>query len=201
LPRVLTDAILDELPQRAVVFVAGDNDSYPLWYAQQVEGRRRDVTVVTTPLLGAPWYGRELERRYGLLPVAGNGAVDLKRRIADAARSKGRPVAATLMVPPDERNLVSTAWTIAGLVLLDDTQDSTIRDVGRRGALTIRIDTAAVQRTASAIERWRNNLAARPAVDPTNDYFLRVLSCPRWMLGRPTPNARLASLDSLCNPR
>ncbi|MGE5733374.1 MAG: protein O-mannosyl-transferase family, partial [Gemmatimonas sp.] len=47
LPRELAAVLLDRLPARAVLFVAGDNDSYPLWYAQQVENRRRDVTVVT----------------------------------------------------------------------------------------------------------------------------------------------------------
>jgi hypothetical protein len=50
------------------VFLAlGDNDTYPLWYLQQAEGTRRDVTIVTVPLLGAKWYRAELARRYKLL--------------------------------------------------------------------------------------------------------------------------------------
>ena len=46
----------------AVLITNGDNDSFPLWYAQQVEGVRRDVTVALTPYLGLPWYARELLR-------------------------------------------------------------------------------------------------------------------------------------------
>ena len=59
--------ILRPAPPRAVIFAYGDNDTYPVWYAQIVEGVRRDVTTVTVPLLGAEWYRAELSRRHGLL--------------------------------------------------------------------------------------------------------------------------------------
>jgi hypothetical protein len=55
------------VPPSGVFLALGDNDTYPLWYLQQVEGTRRDVTVVTLPLLPAKWYRAELERRYKLL--------------------------------------------------------------------------------------------------------------------------------------
>jgi Protein of unknown function (DUF2723). len=54
-------------PRNAVFFAAGDNDTYPVWYMQEVEGLRHDVTPVTLPLLGATWYREELARRYHLL--------------------------------------------------------------------------------------------------------------------------------------
>jgi hypothetical protein len=47
----------------AVVITNGDNDSFPLWYAQGVEGIRKDVTVALTPYLGMEWYARQLNRR------------------------------------------------------------------------------------------------------------------------------------------
>lgn len=59
--------ILESAPERGVVFAHGDNDTYPVWYAQQVESVRRDVTNVTIPLLGAKWYRAELLRRYQLV--------------------------------------------------------------------------------------------------------------------------------------
>ena len=55
--------MLNSVEPNAVVITNGDNDSFPLWYAQAVEGIRRDVTVTLTPYLGMEWYGRQLNHR------------------------------------------------------------------------------------------------------------------------------------------
>ena len=65
--------MLSRVPPSGVMLAIGDNDTYPLWYLQQVEGTRKDVTVVTVPLLAAKWYRAELARRYKLLD---SGAVE-----------------------------------------------------------------------------------------------------------------------------
>ncbi|MEO8577634.1 MAG: DUF2723 domain-containing protein [Gemmatimonadales bacterium] len=67
-PRYNAMKELTGAPQLAVVFANGDNDTYPAWYLQQVEGVRRDVVVITIPLLGAGWYREEIARRYRLVP-------------------------------------------------------------------------------------------------------------------------------------
>ncbi len=59
--------MLAKVPPSGVFLALGDNDTYPLWYLQQAEGTRKDVTVVTLPLLAADWYRAELARRYKLL--------------------------------------------------------------------------------------------------------------------------------------
>lgn len=62
--------MLAKVPPSGVFLALGDNDTYPLWYLQQGEGTRTDVTVVAVPLLGAKWYRAELARRYKLLDSA-----------------------------------------------------------------------------------------------------------------------------------
>ncbi len=54
--------ILAGLDQDAVVFTNGDNDTFPIWYLQEVEHFRRDVTVVNLSLVNLPWYVSQLKR-------------------------------------------------------------------------------------------------------------------------------------------
>jgi len=200
LPRAVATALLETLPARAVLFVAGDNDSYPLWYAQQVEGRRRDVTVVTMPLLAAPWYVEELGRRHGLVVGAAVDDIDgLAAAVASAARANRRPVVAALTVPPIDRNRLSSWWRVAGLVAIDETP------VAEHGAAepapAIAIDTPATRAAAAAIDRWRRGRVARPALDGTDEYFMNVLSCPGLLVAPSLSSVQLAARDSICNVR
>ena len=55
--------LLDSVAPNAILITNGDNDTFPLWYAQTVEGHRRDVAVIVASYLGTDWFPRQLIRR------------------------------------------------------------------------------------------------------------------------------------------
>ena len=48
--------ILESSDENAILFNNGDNDTYPIWYLQMVEGIRPDVTAINLSLFNTPWY-------------------------------------------------------------------------------------------------------------------------------------------------
>ena len=61
---------LNSLEPNAIVFCNGDNDTFPLWYAQEVEGVRPDVKIINLSYLASDWYANQMmQQTYSAEPV------------------------------------------------------------------------------------------------------------------------------------
>jgi tetratricopeptide (TPR) repeat protein len=61
--------MLAQLEPGAIIFTGGDNDTYPLWYIQNVENYRTDVRVIVLTLLNTDWYIKQLRDEEPKVPI------------------------------------------------------------------------------------------------------------------------------------
>lgn len=98
--------LLQSCAPNAILFTNGDNDTFPLWYLQDVEGVRRDIRIVNLSLANTEWYVKQLKN----LEPYGTPAV--KMTLADSEIDRLRPTlysapTYTLKVSRDEFNKLS----------------------------------------------------------------------------------------------
>lgn len=99
--------LLQSVAPNAILFTNGDNDTFPLWYLQDVEGIRRDVRIANLSLLNTPWYIDQLKNQspYGAMKVKFALTDD---EIAQLSPSRWEEITVSIDVPK-ELNLDSNS--------------------------------------------------------------------------------------------
>ena len=77
--------LLQSAAPNSIIFTNGDNDTFPLWYLQDVEGVRRDVRIANLSLLNTDWYITQLKH------TEPHGAPKIKMSLTDAQISRIAP--------------------------------------------------------------------------------------------------------------
>ena len=184
LPAAYGEALLASAPPRAVLLLNADNDSYPVWYAQLVRGRRPDVATVTVSLLGAAWYREELRRRHALLPPASvrdwRGTDDALRAIVREARRARRPLATTFAVSPERRMMLAPTWALRGVVVAEPAAGDSIVPASSALGAALRVSGIELRTARALAARVAPLLApsARTDGDGVTLWAQRQLACP-----------------------
>ncbi|HEY7614572.1 MAG TPA: DUF2723 domain-containing protein [Gemmatimonadales bacterium] len=99
--------ILQSVEPYGILITAGDNDTFPLWYAQEVEGIRRDVTLANLSLMNTEWHLRQLHRRQTpAFDPAGSVALWRKLKVPE------RPTEPALKIPVEEIDSLPEAMRV-----------------------------------------------------------------------------------------
>jgi hypothetical protein len=151
--------ILQSVEPYGILITAGDNDTFPLWYAQEVEGIRRDVTLANLSLMNTRWHLRQLRRRQTPEFEPSKSIALWGRDVADGTSSDSTPA----WLRPTEPVLGFTEEELSSPSMFPDVMQAPQQRGMRFDSLTITFGSDVLQlQDLATIALIRQNLGKRP---------------------------------------
>lgn len=186
LARDLGNDYLESCEKNAILLTFGDNDTYPLWYAQEVEGIRPDLRVINYSLLGTDWYINQL--RYKLNQSAPADVIFTTEQI----QGNNRSVIPVYPLPNYDQNRYYDLETILrSVVASEDDRNKVAMQSGEQAnvlpvrKLSIPVDVEYVKKNMKI--NPGDSIVSEIKIDITRNYLqkndlavLAVLAANKW---------------------
>ena len=144
-PRDFAVDLLESVEPYGILITAGDNDTFPLWYAQEVEGVRRDVLIANQSLMNTEWHLRQLKRR-PLFEFDTTTAIALYR-----GRAWPRPTTEPFSLTYEQLDALPPGYQVPNTSIVE------------LGKVTAMIPKGVIERTdIAALQLIKDNLGKRP---------------------------------------